>query len=85
MNLALQITIGSTTQIVMFVAPALVLTSVIFAKPMNLVFSTFELAAIILSVVIVNQAVGDGESNWFERLQLVLAYAIIAVAFSLHT
>jgi Ca2+:H+ antiporter len=85
MDLALQITIGSATQIVMFVAPTLVLSSVIFAKPMNLVFSAFELVSIILSVLIVNQVVGDGESNWFEGLQLLLAYAIIAVAFFLHT
>jgi Ca2+:H+ antiporter len=84
MDLTLQITIGSATQIVMLVAPILVLTSILFAKPMNLVFNTFELAAIILSVLIVNQVVGDGESNWFEGLQLMLAYAIIAAAFFLH-
>jgi len=85
MDLTLQITIGSATQIVMFVAPVLVLTSILFAKPMNLVFNTFELVAIILSVLIVNQVVGDGESNWFEGLQLLLAYAIIGVAFFLHS
>jgi Ca2+:H+ antiporter len=51
---------------------------------MNLVFNSFELVAIILSVLIVNQVVGDGESNWFEGLQLILAYGIIAAAFFLH-
>jgi Ca2+/H+ antiporter len=30
------------------------------------------------------QVVGDGESNWFEGLQLILAYGIIAAAFFLH-
>jgi Ca2+:H+ antiporter len=84
MDLTLQISIGSATQIVMFVAPVLVFVSVLFAHPMSLVFNTFELAAIILSVLIVNQVVGDGESNWFEGLQLILAYAIIASAFFLH-
>jgi Ca2+:H+ antiporter len=84
MDLTLQISIGSATQIVMFVAPVLVLTSIVFAKPMNLVFNTFELVAIILSVLIVNQVMGDGESNWFEGLQLILAYAIVAAAFFLH-
>jgi Ca2+:H+ antiporter len=67
----------------MFVAPILVLISVFFAKPMNLVFNSFELAAIILSVLIVNRVVGDGES-WFEGLQLMLAYGIIVAAFFLH-
>jgi Ca2+:H+ antiporter len=83
MDLSLQISIGSATQIVMFVAPILVFTSLFLAHPMSLVFNTFELAAIILSVLIVNQVVGDGESNWFEGLQLILAYAIIAAAFFL--
>lgn len=85
MDSTLQITIGSATQIVMFVAPVLVLTSIVVAKPMNLVFNTFELVATILSVLIVNQVVGDGESNWFEGLQLISAYAIIAAAFFLHS
>jgi Ca2+:H+ antiporter len=85
MDLTLQISIGSATQIAMFVAPVLVLTSIIFPNPMSLVFSTFELAAIILSVLIVNQVVADGESNWFEGLQLMVAYGIMAVAFFLHT
>jgi Ca2+:H+ antiporter len=85
MDLALQISIGSATQIAMFAAPVLVLASVLFPQPMSLVFDTFELAAIILSVLIVNLVVGDGESNWFEGLQLLVAYAIIAVAFFLHT
>jgi Ca2+:H+ antiporter len=84
MDLTLQIAIGSATQIAMFVAPVLVLISAFFAKPMNLVFNSFELLAIILSVLIVNQVVGDGESNWFEGLQLILAYGIIAAAFFLH-
>jgi len=84
MDLTLQISIGSATQIAMFVAPVLVLLSVFFAKPMNLVFNSFELVAIILSVLIVNQVVGDGESNWFEGLQLLLAYGIMAAAFFLH-
>jgi Ca2+:H+ antiporter len=85
MDLALQISIGSATQIAMFAAPVLVLASVLFPHPMSLVFDTFELAAIILSVLIVNLVVGDGESNWFEGLQLLVAYAIIAAAFFLHS
>ena len=46
MDLALQVSIGSSTQIAMFVAPALVLISLSFAEPMNLVFNTFELAIV---------------------------------------
>jgi Ca2+:H+ antiporter len=84
MDLTLQISIGSATQIAMFVAPVLVLGSTFFPTPMNLVFNDFELVAIILSVLIVNQVVSDGESNWLEGLQLIVAYSIIAAAFFLH-
>jgi Ca2+:H+ antiporter len=51
---------------------------------MNLVFSTLELVATVLAVVIVNFVVQDGESNWLEGLQLLVAYAIMAIAFFLH-
>ena len=83
MDLSLQIAIGSATQIAMFVAPTLVLLS-FFAQPMNLIFNTFELVSIVLSVIIVNLVVADGESNWLEGAQLLGAYAIIAVAFFFH-
>jgi Ca2+:H+ antiporter len=51
---------------------------------MSLIFNTFELAAIIFSVLIANLVVADGESNWFEGLQLIVAYGIMAVAFFFH-
>ncbi len=84
MDLSLQISIGSATQIAMFVAPALVLASLFFKTQMNLVFNTFELVAIVLSIFIASLIVQDGESNWFEGLQLLMAYAIMAVAFFFH-
>lgn len=84
MDLAMQISIGSATQIAMFVAPLLVLISLFFQTQMNLVFNTFELIAIVLSILIANLVIDDGESNWFEGVQLLMAYAIMAVAFFFH-
>ncbi|MCX6766605.1 MAG: calcium/proton exchanger [Candidatus Moranbacteria bacterium] len=84
MDLALQISIGSATQIAMFVAPVLVLISLFFREPMSLIFNIFELVAIVLSVLIANLITEDGESNWFEGLQLLMAYAIMGVAFFFH-
>jgi Ca2+:H+ antiporter len=84
MDLSLQIAIGSATQIAMVVAPVLVLGSFFLRTPMNLVFNTFELVSIVLSVLIVNLVVADGESNWLEGAQLLTAYAITAVAFFFH-
>ncbi len=83
MDVALQISIGSATQIVLLVAPVLVLLGALLGQPMNLVFTTLELVAMVLAVVIVNFVVQDGESNWLEGLQLLAAYVIMAIAFFL--
>jgi Ca2+:H+ antiporter len=84
MDLALQISIGSATQIAMFVAPFLVLISLFFKNQMSLIFNTFELVAIVLSILIANLVVEDGESNWLEGAQLLMTYAIMAAAFFFH-
>ncbi len=84
MDLSLQISIGSATQIAMFVAPLLVLISLFLENHMNLIFNPFELVAITLSVIITNLVIQDGESNWLEGIQLLMAYAIMAVAFFFH-
>jgi Ca2+:H+ antiporter len=84
MDLALQIAIGSTTQIAMFVVPVLVFTSYFFETPMNLIFTTFELACIVSSVLMVKSIIEDGKSNWFEGLQLLGAYGIMVVVSFLH-
>jgi Ca2+:H+ antiporter len=84
MDLALQISIGSAVQIAMFAAPVLGALELFLPGTWGLVFNTFELAAIIFSVFIVNSISEDGESNWFEGLQLLAAYAIMAVAFFFH-
>lgn len=84
MDLALQIAVGSTTQIAMFVVPVLVFTSYFFETPMNLIFTTFELASIISAVFMVKSIIEDGKSNWFEGLQLLGTYGIMAVVSFLH-
>jgi Ca2+:H+ antiporter len=84
MDLALQISIGSATQILMLVTPLLVIAGALLGSPMTLVFSTFSLVALIFGIFIANSIIEDGESNWFEGLQLVVVYAIVAVAFFFH-
>jgi Ca2+:H+ antiporter len=84
MDLALHISIGSATQIVMLIAPVLVLASLAFATPMTLIFNLFEVTSIIFAVFITNAIIEDGESNWFEGIQLLVAYLIVAIAFFLH-
>ena len=84
MDLALQIAVGSTTQIAMFVVPVLVFASYSFEKPMNLIFTTFELACIVSAVFMVKSIIEDGKSNWFEGLQLLGTYGIMIVVSFLH-
>jgi Ca2+:H+ antiporter len=82
MDLAMGIAIGSATQIALFAAPVLVLLSyVIGPAPMDLVFTTAEVVAVAVSVVIVGQVAEDGESNWLEGVQLLAVYLILAVMF----
>ncbi|HEX2916599.1 MAG TPA: calcium/proton exchanger [Chloroflexia bacterium] len=86
MDLAIGIAVGSSTQVAAFVAPVLVLVGFLLGggSRLNLIFSPFELVAIILSIFIVNVVANDGESNWLEGVQLLAAYLIIAIAFYLH-
>jgi Ca2+:H+ antiporter len=82
MDLAINIAIGSSAQIALFVAPVLVLLSFVFGDhPMALVFNGFEIAAIILAVLIANRVTIEGKSNWFEGVQLLSVYVIVAIAF----
>jgi Ca2+:H+ antiporter len=77
----LEIATGSSLQIALFVAPALVFVSLAVGHPMDFVFSPFEVAAVGLSVVLVALISRDGRSNWLEGLQLVATYVVIAISF----
>ena len=81
LNLSVNVTVGSSLQIAMFVAPVAVLAGVFLHKPMDLVFTPFEIIAVFASVLIVNEISSDGRCNWFEGAQLVIMYLIIAVLF----
>jgi Ca2+:H+ antiporter len=82
MDLSVNIAIGSSAQIAMFVAPVLVLVSFVLGPgPMPLVFNGFEIAAIFLGVLVAYQVTNEGESTWFEGVQLLALYAIIGLAF----
>ncbi|HUP27767.1 MAG TPA: calcium/proton exchanger [Chloroflexia bacterium] len=84
MDLAVSIAMGSTLQVALFVAPVLVLIGFFIGRPLDLFFSLFELAAIGVTMLIVNAITQDGESNWFEGIQLMAAYAMLAIAFFFH-
>ena len=80
MDVAVEIAIGSSLQIILFVAPILIFLSLLF-KPMSIIFNEFELVALIVAVIIANRVSNDGESNWLEGVQLIAVYIIIAICF----
>lgn len=83
MDVAVEIAVGSTLQIAMFVAPVLVICSVFFPVNMPLVFTLPELVAMISSVLLMTMISNDGDSNWFEGATLLAAYVIMAIGFFL--
>lgn len=81
MDLSLNIAVGSTIQVALLIAPLLVLMGKLFSRPMDLAFTTMEVASIGLAVTVANSVIRDGESNWLEGIFLMLAYAVLGVAF----
>jgi len=82
MDLALNIAIGSSIQIALFVAPLLVFVSYLMPHgPMDLRFTPFEVLAVVLAVGVVSMVAQDGESNWLEGSLLIAVYVILALAF----
>ena len=82
MDLAVNIAIGSSAQVALFVAPALVFLSYIIGPgPMPLVFNGFELAAVLIAALVANAVAQEGESTWYEGVLLLAVYAVLGITF----
>lgn len=81
MDLSLEIALGSSLQIALFVAPVLVFVALLFGEQLTLVFNQFELVALVVAVLITAMVASDGETNWLEGAQLVAVYLILGVVF----
>ena len=81
MDVSIEIAIGSSTQIALFVAPMLVFASLLVGEPMDFIFTGIEIAAVAFSALILGFIALDGRSNWIEGVQLVGAYLIMAISF----
>ena len=84
MDLAFSIAVGSSTQIAVFVAPAIVMLAWIISVPLTFQFGLLETLATFLAVLITNSIASDGKSNWLEGSMLLATYVILAVAFFLY-
>jgi len=82
MDLALNVAVGSSIQVALFVAPVLVLAShFVGPAPMDLLFTPMEVLAVAASVGLMALISQDGESNWLEGVMMLAVYAILAMAF----
>lgn len=82
MDTAIQIAVGSSIQIALFVAPLLVFLSYwIGPEPLDLIFTTLEVVAVTLAVGIMAFISNDGETHWMEGVQLLAVYLILGIAF----
>jgi Ca2+:H+ antiporter len=81
MDLSVQVAVGSSMQIALFVAPFLVFASLALGNPMTLIFNVFELITLGAAVGITALISLDGRSHWLEGAQLLAVYAIVALAF----
>ena len=83
MSLSVEISVSSSLQIALLVAPVLVFVSLILGHPLTLIFNNFELLALIAGVLIAALVSSDGESSWLEGVALVAIYIILGLAFFL--
>src|SRR5262249_56315067 len=82
MDLSLSIAIGSSVQVALFVAPLLVLASLVLSPaPMDLAFPAGLVLTVLLSVLITAPVAGDGRSDWLKGMQLLAVYLVLGLAF----
>lgn len=81
MDVACGIAVGAGTQVALLVAPLLVIVSMLMGRPMDLVFTPFEVISTVLTVLIVSRLTSDGECHWMEGVMLVGVYLILGMAF----
>jgi len=80
LDVTLEIAVGSSTQVALFVAPAVVFISLALGRPMDFIFTGFEIGAVAIATVVLAVISLDGRSNWLEGLQLISVFLIIALA-----
>jgi Ca2+:H+ antiporter len=84
MDLSMNIAVGSSVQISMFLVPVLVVLSFAFGPhPMSLVFNPYEIAALLLTGLVVVAVVRGGESTRGEGALLLALYVALGVVFAL--
>jgi Ca2+:H+ antiporter len=82
-DLAISVVKNSVAQVAAFLAPALVLVSLLFPDPLTFDLAPVYIAAFLLTVIAIWQVTGDGEAWAFEGAALIATYVVLAV-FTLY-
>jgi Ca2+:H+ antiporter len=80
-NISLEIAVGSSMQIAMFVAPLLVLISFTMGRPLIYLYDSFEVVAVLTGILIALFVFQDGETYWLEGALLLFCYVTFGIAF----
>jgi Ca2+:H+ antiporter len=80
MDFSMLVSLGSSLQIALGVAPALVFISLLTPHHFDLLFPVMQVVSLAAAVFITALIAADGESNWLEGAQLMAVYGIIATA-----
>ena len=81
MTLSVEIALGSSLQVALFVAPVLVIVAALMGRELSFAFNVFELVALASAGLVAVFVFRDGETNWLEGAQLLALYLILGVAF----
>jgi len=84
MDLSFAISMGSSTQIAVFVAPLMIVIAWMLGVPLTFEFGMLETVSAFLAVLIVNIIASDGKSNWLEGALLLGTYVVLGAAFLFH-
>lgn len=81
MTLSMEIALGSSLQIALFVAPVLVIVAAFMGRELAFNFNIFEMVALAAAGLVGVFVFKDGRSNWLEGAQLLALYILLGVAF----
>jgi len=81
MDLAIEASIGSSIQMILFAVPLLIFSAPLFGEHMDLLFTSFEVISMVLTVVVIHNLTADGRSTWIEGMMLLAVYLMLAVGF----
>ncbi len=81
MDLAIEASIGSSIQMILLAVPLLIFSAPLFGEHMDLLFTPFEVAAMVLTIVVIRNLTADGRSTWIEGMMLLAVYLMLAIGF----